>query len=201
MGDTPAIYKLGIIQLKGLLGQPRNPKGAVSYLERAAERADKENPHALHELGLLYENASASDAIVRDEKHALQLFKQAAELGYKFSEFRLGSAYEYGTLGCPSDPHESIAWYTRAAAQGEHQSELALGSWYLTGSDGILQQSDTEAYLWARRAASSRLAKAEYAMGYLTEAGIGCAANLDEAKKWYWRAACECNENAWSIPG
>ena len=50
LGDTPAMYKLGIIQLKGLLGQPRNPKEALNWLKRAAERADEENPHALHEL-------------------------------------------------------------------------------------------------------------------------------------------------------
>lgn len=50
LGDTPAMYKIGIIQLKGLLGQPRNPSEALIWLKRAAERADEENPHALHEL-------------------------------------------------------------------------------------------------------------------------------------------------------
>ena len=50
LGDTPAMYKMGIISLKGLLGQPKNPKEAIVWLKRAAERADKENPHALHEL-------------------------------------------------------------------------------------------------------------------------------------------------------
>lgn len=50
LGDTPAMYKMGIISLKGLLGQSRNPKEAVVWLKRAAEHADEENPHALHEL-------------------------------------------------------------------------------------------------------------------------------------------------------
>ena len=50
LGDTPAMYKMGIISLKGLLGQPKNPREAVVWLKRAAERADGENPHALHEL-------------------------------------------------------------------------------------------------------------------------------------------------------
>ena len=50
LGDAPAMYKIGVIQLKGLLGQPIDAKAAISWLERAAERADKENPHALHEL-------------------------------------------------------------------------------------------------------------------------------------------------------
>lgn len=191
LGDTPAMYKLGMILLKGLLGQPKNPREGVSWLKRAAERADKDNPHALHELGLLYESATPLDHILRDEEYAFQLFQQAAELGYKYSQFRLGSAFEYGLLGCPIDPRQSIAWYTRAAAQGEHQSELALSGWYLTGSPPLLTQSDTEAYLWARKAASSGLAKAEYAMGYFNEVGIGTAVDVEEAKRWYYRAAGE----------
>lgn len=191
LGDTPAMYKVGMILLKGLLGQPRNPREAISWLKRAAECADAENPHALHELGLLYQSAGSNDVIIRDEPYALQLFKQAADLGYKFSQFRMGCAHEYGLLGCQIDPRLSIMWYSKAAEQGEHQSELALSGWYLTGSDNVLGQNDTEAYLWARKAALAGLAKAEYAMGYFTEMGIGIPANMEDAKRWYWRAAGE----------
>lgn len=189
LGDTPAMYKVGMILLKGLLGQPRNPREAISWLKRAAECADAENPHALHELGLLYQSAGPNDVILRDEPYALQLFKQAADLGYKFSQYRMGCAHEYGLLGCQIDPRLSIMWYSKAAEQGEHQSELALSGWYLTGSDNVLGQNDTEAYLWARKAAMAGLAKAEYAMGYFTEMGIGVPSNMEDAKRWYWRAA------------
>jgi TPR repeat protein len=192
LGDTAAMYKMGMIQLKGLLGQPQNPREAVVWLKRAAERANTENPHALHELGLLYEAVQPPDGsgvVIRDEAYALSLFTQAAELGYKFSQFRLGSACEYGLFNLKIDPRLSIMWYSRAAVQEEHQSELALSGWYLTGSEGVLQQSDTEAYLWARKAAVAGLAKAEYAMGYFTEVGIGAPVDIEAAKRWYWRAA------------
>lgn len=191
LGDTPAMYKMGMIQLKGLLGQPKNPREAIGWLKRAADQSTGENPHALHELGLLYESAQPNDVIIRDEKYAFTLFKKAAELGYKFSQFRLGCAYEYGLMGCPIDPRLSIMWYSKAAMQEEHQAELALSGWYLTGSEGVLAQSDTEAYLWARKAAMAGLAKAEYAMGYFTEDGIGVPANMEDAKRWYWRAAAQ----------
>ena len=49
-GDTPAMYKMGMILLKGLLGQPKNTREAILWLRRAADQADAENPHALHEL-------------------------------------------------------------------------------------------------------------------------------------------------------
>lgn len=128
---------------------------------------------------------------MKDEGYALQLFTKAANLGYKFSQFRLGAVYEYGLLGCAIDARQSIEWYSKAAVQEEHQSELALSGWYLTGAEGVLQPSDTEAYLWARRAALAGLAKAEYAMGYFTEVGIVRPADIEEAKRWYWRSACE----------
>ncbi|KAI4701034.1 hypothetical protein J4E89_010870 [Alternaria sp. Ai002NY15] len=191
LGDPPAMYKMGMILLKGLLGQQKNFGEAINMLKRAASLADRDNPHALHELALIYEAQTGNERVIRDEAYALQLFHQAADLGYKFSQFRLGQAYEYGLLGCPIDARTSIAWYTKAAAQEEHQSELALSGWYLTGTSGILEQSDTEAYLWARKAACAEppLPKALFAMGYFTEVGIGCPRSLDEAKRWYGRAA------------
>lgn len=37
----------------------------------------------------------------------------------------------------------------------------------------MLPQSDTEAYLWAKKAADAGLSKAMYAIGYFLEVGIG----------------------------
>lgn len=188
LGDAAAMYKVGAVMLKGLLGQPKNIGEAVTWLKRGAERADQDNPHALHELATLYEstnkNPEIRNKVIADDAYARDLFMQAAKLGFKVSQFRLGQAYEYGNLGLPISNRDSIAWYTKAAAQGEHQAELALSGWYLTGAEGILEHSDTEAYLWARKAASSeggpQVAKAMFAMGYFTENGIGCPANMDE---------------------
>lgn len=198
LGDVAAMYKLGIILLRAMLGVPRNVGEAVSWLKRAAERADTDNPHALHELATLHDPANVDpqvrEKVIPDESYSLSLFKQAADYGFKRSQFRLGQAYEYGSLGLEIDNRASIAWYTKAAAQGEHNAELALSGWYLTGAEGMLEQSDMEAYLWARKAAQAEppLAKAMFAMGYFTEQGIGCPKSLEEAKRWYGRAACKC---------
>ncbi|KAL1311212.1 hypothetical protein AAFC00_001404 [Neodothiora populina] len=193
--DDAAMYKLGVILLKGLLGQPRNVAEAVVWLKKAVEQTRTDNPRALHELALLHESTNVDpavrDKIVADDKYARDLFIRAAKMGYKASQYRLGQAYEYGSLGLPTDPRNSIAWYSKAAAQGDHGAELSLSGWYLTGVEGILEHSDTEAYLWARKAASGEppQAKAMFAMGYYTENGIGCPANLEDAKRWYARAA------------
>lgn len=188
LGDTAAMYKLGMIQLRGLLEEQKNPREAISWLRRAAEQADVENPHALHELALLYETQDPTLAPY-DPIYAKTLFTQAAQLGYTPSQYKLGQCYEYGSLGCPVDPRRSIAWYTKAAEKGDPEAELALSGWYLTGSEGVLKQSDSEAYLWARRAANKGLSKAEYAVGYYAEVGIGIKQDVEFAKRWYMRAA------------
>ncbi|KAK4057396.1 hypothetical protein OIO90_001465 [Microbotryomycetes sp. JL221] len=199
LGDTAGMYKLGMILLNGLLGQQRNPREGYTWLKRAASQADEDNPHALHELGLLYERQPAPGQPQFwpfDPAQARELFTQAGQLGYPPSQFKLGSCYEYGSLTCPVDPRRSIAWYTRAAERGDAESELALSGWYLTGSEGVLKQSDSEAYLWARRAANKGLPKAEYAVGYYSEVGIGVRQDLEEAKRWYMRAAAQGNKRA-----
>jgi TPR repeat protein len=197
LGDPAAMYKLGAILLKSLLGQQRNVAEAVTWLKRGAERADADHPHALHELATLYESTTTDpdvrNKVLPDDAHARDLYQRAASFGYKFSQFRLGQAYEYGTLGLPIDNRMSISWYTKAAAQGEHKAELALSGWYLTGAEGVLEHSEQEAYLWARKAANAEppLPKAMFAMGYFTENGIGCPRSAEEARKWYGRAACK----------
>jgi len=50
LGDVAAMYKLGIIMLRGLLGLPMNVREGVTWLKRAAENADEDNPQALHIL-------------------------------------------------------------------------------------------------------------------------------------------------------
>lgn len=133
LGDTAAMYKLGMILLGGLLSQPRNIRESVIWLRRAASQADEDNPHALHELALLHERPN-SGVLPHDPNLARELYVRAAQLGYAPAQFKLGSCHEFGHLGCGIDPRKSIAWYTRAAEKGDSEAELALSGWYLTGS-------------------------------------------------------------------
>lgn len=190
LSDPSGMYKLGLILLNGLLGQTKNPREAISWFLRAAQIADENHPQALHELGLAYEMKENSiPSVIPDINYARELYSQAAQFGYAPSQFKLGLAYENGHLNCPIDPRRSIAWYSRAAEQGDANAELALSGWYLTGAEGVLRQNDKEAYLWARKSAERGLPKAEYAVGYYTETGVGVVSNLEEAKQWYLKAA------------
>ncbi|WWC92909.1 uncharacterized protein L201_007871 [Kwoniella dendrophila CBS 6074] len=183
-----AMYRLGTAELNGALGLNRRPKEGVKWLKRSAEHATEEFPHALHELALLHERG-IDNVLFVDFEYAAELLAQAAELGYAPSAFKLGECYEYGKMGCPVDAALSIHYYNIAAQQNHRDACFALTAWYLVGSPGVLPQSDTEAYLWAKKAAEMGLAKAQYAVGYFTETGIGAEANSQAAMKWYKLAA------------
>ncbi|KAF9469600.1 Sel1 domain-containing protein [Collybia nuda] len=182
-----AMYRLGIAELNGELGLSKRPKEGVKWLKRSAEHATAEFPHALHELALLHERG-IDNVLFVDFEYSTELLAQAAELGYAPSAYRLGECYEYGKMGCPQDPALSIHYYNIAAQQNHRDACFALTAWYLVGSPGVLPQSDTEAFLWAQKAAEAGLAKAMYAVGYFLEVGIGTTASMPEAISYYKRA-------------
>ncbi|PWZ00162.1 HCP-like protein [Testicularia cyperi] len=183
-----AMYRLATAELNGELGLKKNAKEGVKWLKRSAEAATPEFPHALHELALLHERG-IDNVLFVDPEYSCELLAQAGEMGYAPSAYKLGVNYEYGRMGCPQDGGLSIHMYNIAAQQNHKEACFALTAWYLVGAPGILPQSDTEAYLWAKKAAEQGLAKAEYAVGYFTEMGIGTVKDIAEAKAWYRRAA------------
>lgn len=187
-GHPGAQYRLGTAELNGELGLKRSAREGVKWLKRSAESATPEFPHALHELALLHEKG-IHNVLFADPEYSCELLAMAGEMGYAPSAYKLGVNYEYGRMGCPQDGGLSIHMYNIAAQQNHKEACFALTAWYLVGAPGILPQSDTEAYLWAKRAAEQGLAKAEYACGYFAEMGVGTQKDLSEAKGWYILAA------------
>lgn len=79
-----------------------------------------------------------------------------------------------------SDQLSPSAFQNIAAQQNHRDACFALTAWYLVGSPGVLPQSDTEAFLWAKKAADAGLGKAMYAVGYFLEVGIGTPPSMNE---------------------
>ncbi|KAI8047817.1 uncharacterized protein B0P05DRAFT_565179 [Gilbertella persicaria] len=190
-----AMYRLGLAQIKGELGLSRNVRDGHKWLKRSAEAATPQYPHALHELGMLHEKGVDS-VIFADPKYALHLYHEAAMLGYAPSAYRLGECYEFGKLECTINLQVSIQYYRIAAEQQYPEACFALTAWYLVGVPDILEASDEQAYIWALIAAQKGLPKAEYAVGYFTEMGIGITKNETEAIEWYTKAACHGEKKA-----
>ncbi|GAA6053826.1 hypothetical protein JCM3770_004737 [Rhodotorula araucariae] len=198
LSHTGAMHRLGLAELNGELGLSKRAKDGVQWLTRAAELADQVDPpqpQSLHELAILHEKG-IENVVFQDEDYAAELLARAAELQYAPSAYKLGECYEYGKMGCPQDAALSIHYYNIAAQQNHAAACFALTAWYLVGSPGILPQSDTEAYLWAKKAADQGLAKAEYACGYFTEVGIGTYRDERDALEWFRKAAAHGDKRA-----
>lgn len=190
-----AMSRLGKACLTGEMGLGNRYREGVKWLKRAAESADFQYNSAPYELGLLHETGFGDD-IFKDESYAAQLFTQSADLGHVEANYRLGDSYEHGKLSCPRDPALSVHFYTGAAQRGHPLAMMALCAWYMVGAEPVLEKDENEAYEWARKAADTGLPKAQYAVGYFTEMGIGCRRDPLESNKWYVKAADSGDERA-----
>ncbi|KAK2591690.1 Chitin synthase 4 [Conoideocrella luteorostrata] len=189
-----AMTRLGKACLSGDLGEKRYREG-LKWLKLATEAADSQYNAAPYQLGCLYETGYGDD-IFADASYAAELFTQAADLGHPEANFRMGDAYEHGRLNCPRDPALSVHFYTGAAERGHAAAMMGLCAWYMVGAPPILEKDEEEAYEWARRSAELGFVKAQYAVGYFTEMGIGCRRDILEANVWYVKAADEGDERA-----
>lgn len=198
LGHLKSMYKLGTVLLHGSCGLEASEREGISFLKRTITMT--ENGHELdaealgdacYKLAQCYET-STFKGLIRDEAYALQLYAKAASLGNHWAHLRLGTAYEYGHLGLSIHPRQSLFHYQQAAERGMlPEAQLAISGWCLTGiaEDAVLPQSEQQAYIWARLAADQGLPKAEYALGHYSENGIGVPVDVDEAKRWYLKAA------------
>jgi len=194
-GHPGAAIRLGKACLTGDMGLVNRYREGVKWLKRATDSADYQYNSGPYELGLLHITGFGED-IFKDEAYAAQLMTKSAELGHPEASYRMGQAYENGTLGCPKDAALSVHFYNGAASKGLPEAMMALCAWYMVGAEPVLEKDEVEAYEWSRRAAEMGLAKAEYAVGYFTEMGIGCRRDPLEANVWYVRAADKGNETA-----
>ncbi|ATY61742.1 chitin synthase activator [Cordyceps militaris] len=189
-----AMTRLGKACLSGDLGEKRYREG-IKWMKLATEAADTQYNAAPYQLGCLYETGYGDD-IFQDSSYAAELFTQAADLGHPEANYRMGDAYEHGLLNCPKDPALSVHFYTGAAERGHAAGMMGLCAWYMVGAIPILEKDEEEAYEWARRSAELGYVKAQYAVGYFLEMGIGCRRDILEANVWYVQAADAGDERA-----
>lgn len=202
-GHPGAMLRLGIACFYGKMGlhmgssaaRDLTQKEGIKWLTRAAETANETFPQGPFELAKIYETGY-KDIVFKDLEYTVQLYVKSADLNYVPAASKLGSAYEYGTLGCPQDAALSIHYYTIAALGGDPTAMLAMCAWYMVGAEPMLPRNEEEAYEWASRAAQRGLAKAQYATGYFLENAIGCERDILQATEWYRRAAAGGDDRA-----
>ncbi|KAK7738428.1 hypothetical protein SLS62_011394 [Diatrype stigma] len=199
--DSAASYRLGMINLMGQRGQPKDLARGLELISSAADTADEDAPQGAFVYGMLIARdlpdvTIPEGALPYDVGIARQYVEKAAYLGFAKAQLKMGQAYELCQLGCDFNPALSLHYYGLAARQGQPEACLGVSRWFLFGYEGTFAKNEQLAFKYAQLAAKAKLPTGEFAMGYYYEIGISVDKDLREARRWYELAAEHGNKDA-----
>ena len=145
-------------------------------------------------------------AVVAPEQKIASLTKRA-ESGEARAQNDIGAMYLEGIDGVSKDAVKAVAWYQRAAAQGNADAQYALALCYadfglwnaglsIPDCANAVSKDDAKAGEWLQRAAAQGLAKAQYSLGQRYRLGEGVPKDAVEAFEWMKKAAIQGMPNA-----
>ena len=181
-GDAQAQYWLGNAYSIGQ-GVDQNDEEAIRWFRKASIQ---NHPEAQFFLWVKYDIAKASGSAVSiDEADALNCLKQSANSSFSTAQVALGKYY---ALNSPKNYELAVAWYRKAAEQGDTSAQFELGYCYYSGL-GIPKDYE-EAVAWYRKSVRDpQQGEAQLMMGVCYHKGHGVTKDQSEAVKWYRRAA------------
>jgi TPR repeat protein len=102
----------------------------MMWLKRAAEAGNAKAQ------GILAGDYLVGDRIPKDLAAAVKWWRLAADGGDAYSQEQMGENYWWGDKpGIATDHAKAVAWYSKAAAQGQTRAQFMLGL-AMTGADG-----------------------------------------------------------------
>jgi TPR repeat protein len=175
-----------------------------SYEDRQTEvataifvaEADKGNPAGIRELANLHYSGVG---VQKDQKKALEMWKQSANQGDVEAMLRIGMEYHSGE-NLPLNQREAFKWFRKSAEEGQAQAMGILGAYYLNGW-GIDSQDWEKGVKWLRKACELGDPNAQYNLGVCYHHGMGIGKDEDEAYKCFKNAAEHGDANAQTMLG
>lgn len=142
---------------------------------------ENDNLSAALPLGWFYEGGIG---VEKDEKKAFELYKQAYEDGDSDSAYYLARMYYFGR-GTEGSDAKAFSLLKEASEQGNKNANYFLGSLYSWGIEGLVEKNIDIAMEYLSNVSEELEVKAWYMKGqiYLSES------NIEEAKKWFTKAA------------
>ncbi|EKD18759.1 uncharacterized protein L3040_008738 [Drepanopeziza brunnea f. sp. 'multigermtubi'] len=199
--DSASNYRLGMMTLLGQHNMPQDYQRGVDLIRFAADTADENAPQGAYVYGMLLArelpNISIPEQFLAFDLNDAKMFiEKAAYLGFSKAQLKMAQAYELCQLGCEFEPALSLHYNALAARQGESEADMAISKWFLCGYEGIFDKNEELAFTYAKRAAMTKLATAEFAMGYFYEIGVYVSVDLRESEAWYKKASDHGNTDA-----
>ena len=127
----------------------------------------------------------SGDATAADDRGdystAARLWRELAEHGDYYAQYRLGVMYGRGR-GVPQDYAETVKWYRLTAEQGFEIAQYELGLMYNHG-EGV-PQDYAEAVKWYRLAAERGFPLGQIGLHYADNLGHGVSQDCFVSEKW-----------------
>jgi tetratricopeptide (TPR) repeat protein len=158
--------------------------GVAEQLARLRRHVEQDIPEAIYVLGTWYYDGNMG--LVKSAKKAAKIYKRAVELGNVNAMVVLGYAYEHGD-GVKLDARKANQLYKMAADLGHAMAQTNLGN------NNARAGNWAAAISYFKSAASQGFINAFFGLGICFE---NCEGGLDEAKRWYARAAAKGHEDA-----
>ena len=162
-------------------------RGNAEPLALLRRHVENDIPEAVATLGDWYRDGLFG--LTRSPKKAAKIYKRAVELGDASAMLELGWLYATGD-GVKADKRKANQLYKMAAKKGSAVAQFNVGN------NEAREGNWAAALPYYNSAASQGYIDAFAALGYCFEHGYGADPDLDEAKRWYARAAAKGNEPA-----
>ena len=182
-GDPEAQLKLSLYTATSFDNEESaNCAESLNWLRKAAEQGYSP---AQYQLGLLY---LLGRKLPMDEVQALDWFRKADQSGSNpDAQYAISQMYGMG-VGVPKNETMRVAWLCKAAESGHAEAQYYLGSLYDRGLGG-LPKDGSKALALYRQSAAQEHPYGEFTLGLLYEHGRGVSKDVEEAIRWYRRAA------------
>ena len=118
---------------------------------------------------------------------AFDLYKIAAQKGYRLSQYRVGCFYYFGYSTCTQDLEKAHHWFEEAASNGCRDSKCLLGDMYYFGKGVSLDLM--KAAKWYFDAANDGAVFAICRIALMYRKGQGVSLDYRKSKEWYQIAA------------
>ncbi|MCB9895970.1 MAG: sel1 repeat family protein [Planctomycetes bacterium] len=184
-GHAEAQFELGLWYMTGNRGVEVDFKQAALWVEKAAEKGQRDALTYIWQLYLFGKGVGQSDA------KAYVWLQRSAGTGDPEASYRLG-LFHYEGIATPQDHAEAAVWFLDAADRGVPGACYYLGVMHLDG-DGV-QQSDEDAFYWFERGAAGEHPASMLAMGDLHRDGRGVEKDTEQAKTWYRKAFAQSED-------
>ena len=140
---------------------------------------------------LTYMEADNLRDYAKTDVSAFQKLEKLAASGDSMAQFSMGTLYDpflhFSHLASP-DVRTAVAWYTKAAEQGNAPAQHNLGLFFIRGQFG-LERNYAAAVFWFDKAAAQGLAPAEAELAFCYRNGTGVAPDPNHATELFSRAA------------